>query len=101
MIVSHEHRFIFIKTHKTAGTSVEVALSRVAGEDAIVPPTTPAEPGHRPRNHEARLQHTLTGMLNNPAGLRSSAEIAARRLSTGTPIPWGRDFHNHMPGWIV
>jgi hypothetical protein len=27
MIVSHEHKFIFLKTKKTAGTSIELALS--------------------------------------------------------------------------
>ena len=50
MIVSHEHRFIFVKTRKTAGTSVEVLLSALAGDDAIVTPLGPPEPGHEPRN---------------------------------------------------
>lgn len=36
VIVSHEHRLIFLKTRKTAGTSVEIALSRICGpEDTI------------------------------------------------------------------
>ena len=36
MIVSHRHRLIFLKTRKTAGTSVEIALSRICGpEDTI------------------------------------------------------------------
>ncbi len=38
MIVSHRHRFIFLKTRKTAGTSVEIALSTVCGPDDIVTP---------------------------------------------------------------
>lgn len=38
MIVSHEHRFIFLKTRKTAGTSVEIALSKVCGPDDIITP---------------------------------------------------------------
>ncbi|GAB2780953.1 hypothetical protein GCM10027020_38110 [Nocardioides salsibiostraticola] len=38
MIVSHEHRFIFLKTRKTAGTSVEIALSTVCGPQDIVSP---------------------------------------------------------------
>jgi hypothetical protein len=38
MIVSHRHKFIFIKTHKVAGTSIEIALTRFAGEDGIVTP---------------------------------------------------------------
>ncbi len=36
MIVSHRYRFIFIKTRKTAGTSVEIALSKYCGPDDIV-----------------------------------------------------------------
>jgi len=40
VIVSHRYRFIFIKTHKVAGTSIEFALTRFAGEDGIVTPFT-------------------------------------------------------------
>ena len=36
MIVSHQHRLIFLKTRKTAGTSVEIALSRVCGPDDVI-----------------------------------------------------------------
>lgn len=36
MIVSHKHKFIFVKTTKTAGTSVEIALSEFLGEDDII-----------------------------------------------------------------
>ena len=38
MIVSHKHKFIFIKTEKTAGTSVEIALSSICGADDIITP---------------------------------------------------------------
>ena len=38
MIVSHRHRFIFLKTRKTAGTSVEIALSEHCGPDDVVTP---------------------------------------------------------------
>ncbi len=38
MIVSHAHRFIFIKTEKTAGTSIEIALSKFCGPDDIITP---------------------------------------------------------------
>ena len=38
MIVSHDRRFIFVKTSKTAGTSVEMQLSVFCGPDDIVTP---------------------------------------------------------------
>jgi len=40
VIVSHEHGFVFMKTRKTAGTSVEIALSRVCGVDDVITPVT-------------------------------------------------------------
>ncbi len=36
MIVSHRHRYIFVRTRKTAGTSVEIALSKFCGPDDII-----------------------------------------------------------------
>ena len=36
MIVSHKHKFIFFKTRKTAGSSIQVALAKHCGEDDII-----------------------------------------------------------------
>lgn len=36
MIISHKHKFIFLKTHKTAGTSLQIALSKHCSEDDII-----------------------------------------------------------------
>ena len=42
MIISHRHKFIFIKVPKTASTSVELYLSKFCGpEDIITKETTP------------------------------------------------------------
>jgi len=40
VIISHEHKFIFLKTKKTAGTSIELALSQLCGPDDIIAPIT-------------------------------------------------------------
>ena len=38
MIVSHENKFIFIKTRKTAGTSIEIGLSKYCGRRDVISP---------------------------------------------------------------
>ena len=36
MILSHEHKFIYVKTYKTGSTSVEAALSAVCGPQDVI-----------------------------------------------------------------
>jgi hypothetical protein len=43
MILSHRHKFIFIKTKKTAGTSIEIALSGICGDDDIITRISPED----------------------------------------------------------
>ncbi|WP_293059378.1 sulfotransferase family 2 domain-containing protein [Okeania sp. SIO2B3] len=38
MIISHKYKFIFLKTKKTGGTSIEISLSRYCGENDIITP---------------------------------------------------------------
>lgn len=50
-LISFKHKLIFIKTTKTAGTSIEVDLSQRLEDSAIVTPIFPEVPGHRVRNY--------------------------------------------------
>ena len=42
MIISHKYKFIFIKTRKTAGTTIEYNLSKYLGNDDIIAPSEQA-----------------------------------------------------------
>ena len=61
MIISHEHKFIFLKTKKTAGTAIEAALSELCGPDDVITPFREESEGDRkgrgPQNY--RIDHPL------------------------------------------
>lgn len=73
VIVSHEHRFIFLKTRKTAGTSVEISLSRICGPEDIITPITEADEllrttsGGRPPQHYTAPPLEIEGRAHLPA----------------------------------
>lgn len=90
MILSHKHRFIFIKTGKTAGTSIEVFLSEHCGPDDVLTPITPPEEGHTPRNYQ--------GMVPAFRELRARDGLLA---ALRHPFAKRKRFYRHMPAWIV
>jgi hypothetical protein len=61
VVVSHHYRFVFLKTLKTAGTSIEVCLSRVLPDTDSLSPIRPFVEGHVARNYEIEGK----GMLFN------------------------------------
>jgi hypothetical protein len=63
VIVSHQHRLIFLKTRKTAGTSVEIALSRVCGPDDTITPLTDEDEELRRSVGGRGPQHTASPPL--------------------------------------
>ena len=73
MIASHAHRFVFIKTRKTAGTSLEIALSRHCGPDDIVTRISPAD-------EELRAAAGGAGPQNDATSPSSYAHMGARRV---------------------
>lgn len=94
MIVSHAHKFIYIKTYKTASTSMEAALSEVCGPDDIITPTSDelmrTRQSGRAQNY--RLDHPL--VPKRPLW---------RRL-LGRPERFYHPsvgYYEHMPAWRV
>jgi hypothetical protein len=86
VIVSHEHRLIFLKTRKTAGTSVEIALSDFAGPQDVIT-ALDAE------DEEIRRFRGGRGAQNDRLPLRAyGARKAAKRL-----LGHGNRAYNHMP----
>ena len=43
MVISHQYKFIFVRTRKTASTSVEIALSQILGNQDIITPFCPRD----------------------------------------------------------
>ena len=87
MILSHKNRFIFIKTAKTAGTSIEVFLSEHCGPQDVVTPIVPPVEGHQPRNYEGFI-NPIPEILERPGKFFS----AVRHTMTSCT-----KFYNHMP----
>lgn len=90
MLISHQHKFIFIKTKKTAGTSLEIALSKYLGADDVITPISPEDQhirntlGYRgPQNYCLPYRHY--------SGLDYLKLFAGKKLS----------YYNHIPALKV
>jgi hypothetical protein len=57
VIASHLHRFVFLKTRKTAGTSIEIALSRHCGPHDVITPISPEDEALRAARGGVGPQH--------------------------------------------
>lgn len=97
MIISHAHRFIFIKTRKTAGTSVERALAPLCGPEDVIT-----------RDH----LHAGEDDVLAPYARNTDPRWNPVRELMGAPAPldvvrtvrdWARrpTFYNHMPARSV
>lgn len=91
MIISHKFRFIFIKTWKTAGTSIEVFLSRACGETDVVTPIHPVEAEHRSRNYQGYFNPLPEILFRETSSTKRTLRDLFHR----------NRFYNHVPARIV
>jgi hypothetical protein len=97
LILSHRHRFIFLKTGKTAGTSVELLLRRSCGPDDVITPVAVADEQLAgvlgvggPQNWTPRRP----SVAQRPLGI-------ARRALGRPPLRRRDEFWNHMSASAV
>lgn len=91
MIVSHQHRFIFVKTHKTAGSSLEVALARECASDDIVSHMEDNIASGIPRNY---------GPTSDLGRWYNSSRILRKLIDRHSPR-LGAFYYEHMPAWRI
>ena len=89
MIVSHAHKFIFLKTKKTAGTSIELALSTLCGDEDVITPLTEIDEAKRDRR-QRRAELAAAWLVGH-----RPAAFFKRRCFKFTAADYG--FYNHMP----
>jgi hypothetical protein len=103
MIVSHSRQFVFIKTKKTAGTSIELFLSPLLSKEDIVTPVSPEDTTeeHRPRNFQGSFWPVpeAAGLVGAPAEWKRIDGGGAIR-SLGHALK-GKRYYNHISAYRV
>jgi hypothetical protein len=78
MIISHRHRYIYVKAEKVGGTSVEVALARSCGPEDIITPSEAFDPS------KDETPYSQPGQ--NASGFRHHSEPSEIRRKIGENI---------------
>lgn len=90
MILSHEHKFIFLKTTKVGGSSLEIALSKFCGPMDVITSLFPPEDEAKRAALGFRGAQNYTEPYPWRWGLRETKRLLLSRQSP-------RRYYNHMP----
>jgi hypothetical protein len=91
VIVSHRHKFVFVKTHKTAGSSLEVALGRECGDDDVVSHMEDNIASGIPRNY---------GPTSRLGPAYNRHKLLRKIVHRHSPL-LGAYYYEHMPAWRI
>jgi hypothetical protein len=98
MIISHKYKFIFIKTSKVAGTSLEMYLDPLCGPEDVVTPFWHPESGHCPRNFKGRFDPSRELAVRDQLADRYGQDGRERTLDD---LEKENLFFEPMPAWQV
>lgn len=91
MIISHRYQFIFVKTVKTAGTSIEAYLNAFLGPEDVATPIYPPIEGVFGKNHEGFFNPIPEVMARGVRALPGAGRDQVRR----------RRYYNHLPAYKI
>ena len=86
MIISHRHKFIFLKNNKCAGSSIEIALSKFCGPDDVLSVLSAEE-------EALRVSLGYAPMQNNVVPPEHYTLMDHYKVLRGQPKP---RYHSHM-----
>ena len=91
MIISHKYKFIFIKTKKTSGSSIEIFLSQYCGEEDALSAINPEIYPHAPKNYRGLFNPIADIMAMRGDGYRKVLRKFVKR----------EKYYSHIPARVV
>ena len=95
MIFSKKHKLLYVKGRKVASTSIEIALSKICGDEDIITPLTPADEKLRLNLNYKHAQNYGADNIELGNYINQLKQTSAEKLNKLKP-PKG-SFRNHLP----
>ena len=99
MIISHKYKFIFIKTKKTSGSSIEIYLSQFCGKEDALSSINPEVYPHAPQNYRGFFNPIADIFAMRGEGYRKVLRKFVKREKYYSHIP-ARVIRRRMPAKI-